>query len=119
MLVEPGNKNDEQVAVLHADASGGYIVENQHEKKIMRHIRVNKKDQGQQAKNNWTNGERQNDLSMKLQPSASSNPCVAPEYLVSCEIQSRLGSVLVQKSGRVDDDMRMTSRRRCLRSQDN
>ena len=28
---EPGNKNDEQVAVRHADASGAYIIENQHE----------------------------------------------------------------------------------------
>ena len=30
------NRNDEQVAVRHADASGGYIIENQHEEKIMR-----------------------------------------------------------------------------------
>ena len=28
---------------------------------------------------------------------------------MSCEIQSRLGSALVQKSGRVDDDMRITA----------
>ena len=33
MLEEPGNKNDEQVAVRHADASGGYIIENQHDEK--------------------------------------------------------------------------------------
>ena len=30
---EPGNKNGEQVADRHADASGGYIIENQHEEK--------------------------------------------------------------------------------------
>ena len=30
---EPGDKYDEQVAVRHADASGGHIIENQHEKK--------------------------------------------------------------------------------------
>ena len=36
--VEPRNKNDEQVAVRHADASGGYIIENQHEEKRMRGI---------------------------------------------------------------------------------
>ena len=40
---ELGNKNDEQVAVRHADASGSYIIENQHEEKIMRGIRVDKK----------------------------------------------------------------------------
>ena len=43
---EPGNKNDEQVAVRHADASGGYIIEDQHGKKIMRGIRVNKRGSG-------------------------------------------------------------------------
>ena len=30
---EPGDKDDEQVAVRYADASGGYIIENQHEEK--------------------------------------------------------------------------------------
>ena len=43
---EPGNKNDEQVAVRHADASGGYITENQHEKKRMRDIQVSKRGSG-------------------------------------------------------------------------
>ena len=33
MPEEPGDKNDEQVAVRHADASGGHIIEKQHEKK--------------------------------------------------------------------------------------
>ena len=32
MPEEPGDKDDEQVAVRHADASGGHIIENQHEK---------------------------------------------------------------------------------------
>ena len=64
---EPRNKNDEQVAVRHADASGGYIMENQHEDKIMRGIRVDKEDhQEQRAKNNWKNGGRENDLSVRL-----------------------------------------------------
>ena len=35
-LRNPGNKDDEQVAVRHADASGGYIAEYQHEGKILR-----------------------------------------------------------------------------------
>ena len=54
---EPGDKDDEQVAVRHADASGGYIKENQHEEKIMRDIQVSKRDRRQQVKNNPTNGE--------------------------------------------------------------
>ena len=33
---EPGDKDDEQVAVRHADASGGYIIENQHGEKRKR-----------------------------------------------------------------------------------
>ena len=36
--MEPVNKNDEQVAVRHADASGGYIAENQHDENRMRDI---------------------------------------------------------------------------------
>ena len=46
MPEEPGNKNDEQVAVRHADASGGYIIENQHEEEIMRDIQVSKRRTG-------------------------------------------------------------------------
>ena len=33
---EPGNRDDEQVAVRHADATGGDITENQHEEDRMR-----------------------------------------------------------------------------------
>ena len=66
VLEEPGNKNDEQVAVRHADPSGGYIIENQHDEKRMRGIRVNKRASGQKVKNNWTNGGRLNELSAKL-----------------------------------------------------
>ena len=43
MPLEAGNTDDEQVAVRHADASGGYIMENQHEEKRMRGIHVGKK----------------------------------------------------------------------------
>ena len=38
--MEPGNRDDEQVAVRHADASSGYITENQHEEDRMRDIQV-------------------------------------------------------------------------------
>ena len=52
VLVEPGNGADEQVAVRHADASGGETRENQHEEDRMRDIH---EDQRQQVKNNLTN----------------------------------------------------------------
>ena len=58
---EPGNKNDEQVAVRHADAFGGYIIENQHEEKIMRGIRVNKRGSGatsEEQLDEWRKTER-------------------------------------------------------------
>ena len=41
--MERGNRADEQVAVRHADASGGDIIENQHEEDRMRDIHVCKK----------------------------------------------------------------------------
>ena len=46
MPEEPGNENGEQVAVRHADASGGNIKENQHKVKRMGGIRVNKEESG-------------------------------------------------------------------------
>ena len=41
--MEPENRDDEQVAVRHADASGGDIRENQHEEDRMRDIHVGKR----------------------------------------------------------------------------
>ena len=40
------NRDNEQVAVRHADASGGHIIENQHEKKRMRNIQISKRGSG-------------------------------------------------------------------------
>ena len=40
VLEESGNEYDEQVAVRHADASGGHIMENHHEKRRTRDIQV-------------------------------------------------------------------------------
>ena len=40
---EPGDKNDKQLAVPHADAPSGYIMENQHEERRMRDIQVSKR----------------------------------------------------------------------------
>ena len=47
--VEPRNRDDEQVPVRHADAAGGYIIENQHEEKREREIQVN--ERGSEATN--------------------------------------------------------------------
>ena len=41
---EPGDKDDEQVAVRHAGASGGYIIEDQREKKRKRDIQVSERE---------------------------------------------------------------------------
>ena len=46
--MEPGNRDDEQMAVRHAEASGGDITENQQTSKLA------KEDQRQQVKNNRT-----------------------------------------------------------------
>ena len=62
-------------------------------------------------------GEEQPDNSRKTvrfeqeasSASASSDPTVAPEYLASGETQSRPGSVVVQKSGHVDDDVQISA----------
>ena len=135
------NRDDEQMAVRQADASGAYIRQNQHEEDRMRDILFGKR--GSEAAS-----EEQPDRLRKTvrfeqeapSASASSDPCVAQGYPVSCEIQNRLGSVLVQKSGHVDDDVQicvecvlrdgltkeslhrrsvgLVSRRRCRKSQE-
>ena len=40
--MEAGNRDDEQMAVRHADASGGDTKENQHEENRVRDIHVGK-----------------------------------------------------------------------------
>ena len=110
MLGEPENRDDEQMAVRQADASGGDIRDNQHEEDIMRDIHVGKR--GSEA-----TGEEQLDKLRKTvrfeqeSPSAaaSSDPTVALEYPASGETQDRPGSVLVQKSGHVDDDVQLSA----------
>ena len=108
MPLEPGN--EEQVADRHAVASGGDITENQHNENTMRDIYVGKR--GSEAA-----GEEQPDKLRKTvrfeqeSPSAStsSKPIVALKYPASGETQSRPGSVLVQKSGHVDDDVQISA----------
>ena len=51
---EPGDKDDEQVAARHEDASGGDIRDNQHEEDRMRVIHVGKRVSEQQVKNKLT-----------------------------------------------------------------
>ena len=105
---EPGNGADEQVAVRHADASGGDIRENQHEEERMRDIHVGKR--GPEAA-----GEEQLDkLTVRFEQEApnaatSSDPTVALEYPAIGETQERPGSVLVQKSSHVDDDVQLSA----------
>ena len=76
----------------------------------MRGIRVNKRGAGatsEEQLDEWRKTERLEHEAPNT--SASSDPCVAQKYHVICQIQSRPGSVLVQKSGHVDDDMRITA----------
>ena len=108
--VEPRNRGDEQAAVRHADASGGYIIENQHEGDRMRNIQVSRR--GSEA----ASEEQSDNLKQKVRfeqeasnASASSDPYVALEYPASGEIQCRPVSVLVQESGRFDDDVQFSA----------
>ena len=67
--MEPGNKDDEQMAVRHGDASGGDTAENQHEESRMRDI------------HRWQKRIRASSAS------SSSGPAVLLEYLASGETQ--------------------------------
>ena len=134
-LRNPGT-DDEQVAVRHADASGGYIIENQHEEERMRDIQVSRRGSEatkEEQRDKWRETVRFEQEAQNA--SASSDPHVALEYPASCETRSRPGSVLVQKSGHVDEgcilregwtkeslhrrSVGAVSRRRCRRSQKN
>ena len=81
---EPGNKDDEQVAVRHADASGGYIIENQHEEKRMRYTQVGNGGT-EAASEEHSDKLRKTERLEQEAPnaSASSDPHVALEYLAS------------------------------------
>ena len=61
-------------------------------------------------KNNPTSWGRQYDFEQEApSAAASSDPTVALEYPASGEAQDRPGSVLVQKSGHVDDDVQISA----------
>ena len=108
--MEPGNRDDEQVAVRHADASGGDIRENQHEEDRVRDIHIGKR--GPEAADEEQPDKLRNTVRFEQEASsasASSDPTVTLEYPASGETQSRQGSVLVQKSGHVDDDVQISA----------
>ena len=95
---EPGEKDDEQVAVRHADASGSYITENQYEEKRKRDIQVN--ERGSEATNEEQTGEWRKTVRFGQEApntSISSDPYDALEHPVRDETPSRPGPVLVQK----------------------
>ena len=102
--MEPGNRDHEQMAVRHADASGG-DKENQHDENRMRDIHVGKR--GSEAA-----GEEPDELrktvrfeQAALSAASSSDPAVPLEHLVSGETQDCPGFILAQKGGHVDDDV--------------
>ena len=92
MLVEPGNRDDEQVAVRHADASGGNIRENQHEEETMRDVQVSIRGSeaaSEEQTDKWRKTVRFDQEAPNA--SASSDPHVAVECLASGETESRPG----------------------------
>ena len=115
--IEPGavdvpeepEKDDEQVAVRHADASGGYIMENQHEETRKRNIQVN--ERGSEATNEEQTDEWRKTVRFEREApntSISSDPYVSLEHPVRADTPRRPGSVLVQKSCHVQDDVHVS-----------
>ena len=104
------NRDDEQVSVRHADASSGDMSENQHGEDRMRDIRVGKR--GSEAASEEQPDKLRKTVRFEQEASsasASSDPTVALEYPASGGTQNRPGSVLVQKSGHVDDDVQISA----------
>ena len=84
VLVEPRKRDDEQVAVRHADALGGDITEHQHDENRMRDIHVGKRG-SEAASEEQPDKLRKTARFEQESPSAaaSSDPTVALEYLAS------------------------------------
>ena len=82
----------------------------QHEGDRMRDAQVSKRG-SEAASEEQSDKFREKALFEQEAPnaSASSDPNVALEFPASVETQSRPGSVLVQKSGHVDDDVQISS----------
>ena len=89
---EPEDKDDEQVAVRHADASGGYITENQHEGKIQRDIQVYERGSGATSEEHLDEWRKTERLERETpNTSASSDPYVTLEHPVKRKTTSRPG----------------------------
>ena len=89
---EPGNRDDEQVAVRHADASGGYIIENHHEEDRMKDIQIGKR--GPEAANEELSDKMRKTARFEqdaLNTSSSSDPFVALEYPACGETHKSAG----------------------------
>ena len=85
---EPRKRDDEQMAVRHADASGGYIIENQDEEDRMRDIQVSERGSeaaSEEQSDRWRKRVRFEQEASSA--SASSDPYVALEYPASGETQ--------------------------------
>ena len=98
------------MAVRHADASGGDITENHHDENRMRDINVGKR--GSEAASEEQLDKLRKTVRFEQEaPSAaaSSDPTVLLEYPASGETQDRPRSVLVQKSGHIDDDVQFSA----------
>ena len=90
--MEPGNRGDEQVAVRHADASGGDITENQHEEDRIRDIQIGKR--GSEAASEEQPDKLRRTVRFEQEApsaSASSDPPVALEYPASGKTQKSAG----------------------------
>ena len=101
VLEEPGNKN--------WWAGGGSIC-GRIWRLNHRDIQFSKRGSGaasEEQSDKWRKTERLKHESPNT--SASSDPCVALEYLASGETQSRSGSVFVQKSGHIDDHVQISA----------
>ena len=88
VLMELGNRADEQVAVRHADASGGDIRENQHEENRMRDIHVGRRGPeaaGEEQPDKLRQTVRFEQEAPSSSAAASSDPTVALEYPASGE----------------------------------
>ena len=114
-LRQSESKSEEKELELwfgHADASGGNLMEHQHEKDRMRDIHIGKRGPevaGEEQLDKLRKTVRFEQEAPSSSAAASSDPTVALECLASGETQSRPGSVLVQTSGHVDDGVQVSA----------
>ena len=106
--MEPGN-TDEQVAVRHVDASGGDISTKKTESETSNIGKRGSEAAGEEQPDKLRKTVRFEQEASSSSAAASSNPTVTLDNPASGETQSRPGSVHVQKSGHVDDDIQISA----------